>query len=717
MPHAANVEPLVDTGLHCLVLLARYHQQPCEPDQLKHEFAVTGAFTDSDLLRAAKFLQLKAKKITVGQGKRTAATIAAAEARPDDAAWQRLSKTPLPAIAKHKDGHYFIVAKIDGDKALIQDPLEQRPQTLPRELFEQAWSGELILLTKRSLLPGMTGKFDISWFIPAVVKYRKLFGEVLLVSFFLQLLALASPLFFQAVVDKVLVHNGLSTLDVLCIGLLIVSVFEVVLSIVRTYLFSHTTNRIDVELGAKLYRHLMGLPIGYFLARPTGTIVARVHELESIRNFLTGSALTLVLDLFFSIVFLGIMYWYSTTLFLIVLLSIPCYIALSLIVTPIFRARLDEKFQRGAENQAFLTESITAAETVKAMAIEPQMRRKWEEQLAGYVSASFKANNLGNVSSQIAQLINKLMMLLILWFGARAVMAGDLTMGELIAFNMFAGRVSGPILRLVQLWQDFQQARISIERLGDILNTPTEPGYNPNRATLPAITGDIKFENVVFRYRPDAPPVLKGINLHIKPGEIVGIVGASGSGKSTVAKLIQRMYVPEQGRVLIDGVDLAMVEPAWLRRQIGVVPQNCTLFNRSVKDNIALTDATLSMEQVIAAAKLAGAHDFILELPEGYDTVVGEHGASLSGGQRQRIAIARALITNPKILIFDEATSALDYESERIVTENMKDICKGRTAIVIAHRPSTLELATRVVRIEKGALAVQDEGAQGQVVG
>lgn len=748
MVHSAESASAIDTGLSCLVLLARFHGQPCEANQLKHEFAATQHFGDVEILRAAKFLQLKAKKITTPSvqqqrdGLLTSITKffrakkyarhevpidgandkalpfsrgglggVAGELPPSSSVspqWQTLSKTPLPTIAKHRDGHYFILAKIDDDKALIQDPLEQRPQTLPRDLFEQLFGGELILVTKRAALPGVSGKFDLSWFIPSIVKYKRILLEVLVASFFLQILGLVSPLFFQAVTDKVLVHQGLSTLDVLCVGLLVVSIFEVLLGILRTYLFSHTTNRIDVELGSKLYKHLLGLPISYFLARPTGTIVARVRELDSIRNFITGSALTLVMDLFFSIVFLAIMYAYSTTLFLIVLLSIPCYIVLSLIVTPIFKTRLDEKFARGAENQSFLTESITAIETVKSVALEPQMRRKWEEQLAGYVAASFNASNLGNISGQIAQLINKVSMLLIMWFGARLVIENKLSMGELIAFNMFAQRVSGPILRLVQLWQDFQQAGISIERIGDILNTPTEPGYNPNRATLPALQGHIQFDNVVFRYRPDASPVIKNISFDVKPNEIIGIVGRSGSGKSTIAKLMQRLYVPEQGRVLIDGVDLAMVEPAWLRRQIGVVPQSCMLFNRSVRENIALIDPTISMDEIIAAAKLAGAHEFILELPEGYDTLVGEHGANLSGGQRQRIAIARALINNPKILIFDEATSALDYESEQIIANNMSAICDGRTVIIIAHRAATLKLAHRIIRIEKGSLDVSE---------
>jgi len=468
--------------------------------------------------------------------------------------------------------------------------------------------------------------------------------------------------------------------------------------------FAHTTNRIDVELGARLFRHLVALPVAYFEVRRAGDSVARVRELENIRNFLTSSALTLVIDLFFTFVFVVVMFYYSTLLTWIVIGSFPFYIGLSAGVTPVFRRRLEEKFDRGAENQSFLVESVTGIETLKAMAVEPQMQRRWEEQVAAYVHASFRVLSLGNWASQAVQFVSKVVTGLTLYFGAHLVIAGDLTVGELIAFNMLAGRVAQPVLRLAQLWQDFHQARISIARLGDILNATPEPAYNPARAALPAIRGDIVFEHVTFRYRLDGPEVLHDVSLNIPAGQVVGIVGPSGSGKSTLAKLVQRLYVPESGRVAIDGVDLGVVDVAWLRRQVGVVLQENVLFNRSIRDNIAFTDPALGMQQVMAAAQLAGAHDFVLELPQGYDTVVGERGASLSGGQRQRIAIARALITDPRILVFDEATSALDYESERIIQNNMRRIAAGRTVLVIAHRLSTIRRADRIVTIERGRL-------------
>ena len=687
MPHSTDREA-PDSGLACLVQLARYHQVAADAQAIAHEHGAPSAvFSADDLVRAGRRLGLKTRSV--------------------DSTWERLADTPLPAIAQHSDGHFVLLAGIKDDKVLIQDPLEPRPLTLPRALFEQAWSGKLILVTRRASLKDLSGDFGFGWFIPAIVKYRKLFGEVLIASFFLQLFALITPLFFQVIIDKVLVHRGLTTLDVLAIGLLAISLFEVILGGLRTYVFSHTTNRVDVMLGAKLFHHLLRLPLGYFEARRVGDSVARVRELENIRNFLTGSALTLVIDLFFTLVFFVVLYYYSPVLTAIVAGAIPFYIILSAWVTPILRRRLEEKFNRGAENQAFLVESVTGIQTLKSMAVEPQMQRRWEEQLAGYVGASFKAANLGNIASQSAGFINKVTVVLILWIGATAVMQGELSVGQLIAFNMIAGRVSGPILRLVQLWQDFQQAGISVRRLGDILNTPAEPGYNPGRATLPALKGAVQFDHVSFRYAPERPQVLKDISLDIRPGEVVGIVGRSGSGKSTLTKLIQRLYVPETGRLLIDGVDLALVEPAWLRRQVGVVLQENFLFNRSVRDNIALANPGIPMDPVIAAAKLAGAHDFILELPEGYDTIVGEQGANLSGGQRQRIAIARALVTNPGILILDEATSALDYESERIIQENMRAISQGRTVFVIAHRLSAVRQADRILVVEQGTIAEQ----------
>ncbi|EFM7243650.1 enterohemolysin T1SS ABC transporter permease/ATPase EhxB, partial [Escherichia coli] len=520
---------------------------------------------------------------------------------------------------------------------------------------------------------------------------------------FIQFLALITPLFFQVVMDKVLVHRGFSTLNIITIAFIIVILFEVILTGARTYIFSHTTSRIDVELGAKLFRHLLALPVSYFENRRVGETVARVRELEQIRNFLTGQALTSVLDLFFSVIFFCVMWYYSPQLTLVILLSLPCYVIWSLFISPLLRRRLDDKFLRNAENQAFLVETVTAINTIKSMAVSPQMIATWDKQLAGYVASSFRVNLVAMTGQQGIQLIQKSVMVISLWMGAHLVISGEISIGQLIAFNMLAGQVIAPVIRLAHLWQDFQQVGISVERLGDVLNTPVEK--KSGRNILPEIQGDIEFKNVRFRYSSDGNVILNNINLYISKGDVIGIVGRSGSGKSTLTKLLQRFYIPETGQILIDGHDLSLADPEWLRRQIGVVLQENILLNRSIIDNITLASPAVSMEQAIEAARLAGAHDFIRELKEGYNTIVGEQGVGLSGGQRQRIAIARALVTNPRILIFDEATSALDYESENIIMKNMSRICKNRTVIIIAHRLSTVKNANRIIVMDNGFIS------------
>lgn len=573
------------------------------------------------------------------------------------------------------------------------------------------WNGQLLLLRAADGTVGDASRFDFTWFIPAVIKYRKLLAEVLLGSFVLQLFALMTPLFFQVVMDKVLVHQGFTTLDVVAVGLLAIMLFESVLSGLRNYVFSHTTSRIDVELGSGLFRHLIYLPLAYFQARRVGDSVARVRELENIRSFLTGNAITLMLDVMFSLVFILVMLRYSGWLTLIVLASLPLYVLVSLLITPPLRRRLQESFQRNAENQAFLVETVNGIDTLKSMAVEPQIVRKWDSQLAAYVAAGFKTQTLSGVASESVSLIGKLVTVATLWLGARLVIDGQLSVGELVAFNMLAGRVSGPVMRLAQLWSSFQQTGVSVQRLGDILNCPAECSQS-TRGTVPPLSGRIEFEQVSFRYRPEGSEVLRGVSLTLNPGEVTGVVGRSGSGKSTLTRLLQRLYVPERGRVTIDGIDLALADVASLRRQIGVVLQDNMLFNCTVRENIALIDPGAPPDAVMQAAKMAGAHEFILELPEGYDTLVGEHGASLSGGQRQRLAIARALIGNPRILIFDEATSALDYESERTVQQNMQHICRGRTVIIIAHRLSAVRHAHRIVVMERGEIVEQGAHAE-----
>ncbi|WP_448192861.1 type I secretion system permease/ATPase [Azospirillum sp. sgz301742] len=691
----ANVESGAerDAAVTALVTALRLLSIPADYDAIRHDCGG----------RSADMREL------VRQARR-----AGAKARVVRTRWERLERTPMPAVVLGPSGSCMVLLKAAADRVLVYDAAIGQRRIVKREDFGALWDGHILCLGRKGVMGFGAPRFDIGWFAGAVWKYRTIFGEVMAASLFLQLFALVTPLFFQVVVDKVLVHHSVSTLDVLMIGMLVVILFEAALGGLRAYTFSHTANRIDVELGAQLFRRLLALPMGYFAARRVGDSVARVRELETIRNFLTSSTITLVLDLLFTLVFLGVMFLYSPTLTLVVLASFPCYVMVSVVTTPILRRRLDEKFQRGSENHSFLVEAVSSIETVKAMAVEPRMQRKWEEQLAGYVSAGFRARNLNNAASQSVQVISKVTGMGVLWMGAQLVIGGGLTVGELVAFNMFAGRVAQPVLRIAQLWQDFQQVRLSVDRIGDILNTPTEPLQIAGRASLPAIKGDVTLDHVTFRYRIDGQETLSDISLHIPAGQVVGIVGSSGSGKSTLAKLLQRFYVPERGRILVDGIDLSMADAVWLRRQIGVVLQDNVLFTGTIRENIALADPAMDMERVVMAARLAGAHDFIAELPEAYDTVVGERGATLSGGQRQRIAIARALVSNPRILIFDEATSALDYESERVIQTNMQRICAGRTVLIIAHRLSAVSVADRIITMERGRIV--EDGVHDQLI-
>lgn len=678
-----RVDPPHDFGLQGLTLLAYYHGIAADASRLAHQFSVAGqVLTDRDLLRAARSLGLKARLVKQPV--------------------ERLGLIALPALALVSSTYHFMVIRCTETSVLILDPHEGRTRELDLETFAGMYQGRLLVVASRESSGSGTARFDFTWFIPVLVKYRRPLLEVLVVSLLLQGLALLSPMFFQVVVDKVLAHRSFTTLDVIAFALLVVSVFEVVLTSLRNHVLAHTTSRIDVELGASLFRHLLRLPLAYFEARRVGDTVARVRELETIRHFLTGPALTSVIDLVFSFVFIAVMWRYSHQLTWVVLASLPAYALLSAVISPVLRLRVDRMFARGADNHAFLVETVGAIGTVKSMAVEPGMTRRWDRQLAAYVQASFTVTRLATVGQGGIQLVQKLAGVALLWLGAHLVADGKLTIGQLVAFTLLAGHVAAPVMRLAQLWQDFQQVGIGVARLGDIFNAiPEDP---VSRTALPALNGHLQLDEVTFRYRPDGPEVLKDFSLTIAAGEVIGIVGRSGSGKSTLTRLLQRLYVPEGGRVLIDGTDLALADPAWLRRQIGVVLQENQLFNRSVRDNIALSDPGIALTEVMAVAKLAGAHDFIMGLPQGYDTMVGEQGASLSGGQRQRIAIARALLGNPRILIFDEATSALDYESERIVMHNMRDICRGRTVLIIAHRLSTVRHADRIIAMDRGRI-------------
>lgn len=670
-----------ESGVRALAALLAIHHRAVDPKQLRHDLGQAGPLTSSDIVRLARRQPgVRARSAQIERG--------------------RLSRQPLPALAHGPEG-WFIIGRLVEDGVLIHR-FDRAVEKVDRDTLDALWSGELVLVTTRETA-GTAGRFDLRWFIPQIVRYRHLIGEVLLITCMLNLLGLASPLLFQNVIDKVLQHNAVSTLNVLAIGFVAVAVWEAMFGWIRTRVYAETSQKIDVELGARVFRHLLSLPLDYFERRRVGDTVTRVRQLETIREFLTTASLTMLVDPLFTVIFLIAMIVYSPALFGVVAVSLVGYVAVSVCLTRPLRERVEEKFERGASSNALLTESVSGIQTVKAAAVEPQWQDNWERQIAAYSAASLRVTALSSTGSQIVELIAKLSFAGILFFGAKQVMGGVMTVGALVAFNMFAQRVSGPVIRMAQIWQDFQQVRISVERLGDILNHPRERQASAT-ADMPAMKGAIAFDKVRFCYAPDTAPAIDGISFAVPAGMSIGIVGSSGSGKSTLTKLLQRLYTAESGRVSVDDVDVAQADPTWLRRHIGVVLQENILFNRTVRENIALANPAMSFDRVIRAAKLAGAHDFIMEQPQGYDTPVVERGVNLSGGQRQRIAIARALVTEPRILILDEATSALDAESEEIIRRNLKAIAKGRTVLIIAHRLSAVRDCDRIIALERGRI-------------
>ncbi|WP_373071176.1 peptidase domain-containing ABC transporter [Sulfurimonas sp.] len=620
---------------------------------------------------------------------------------------------PLPIIVLKHDGTYMSIIQVNSEKKelLVFDISSKEPYVMSYEMYEEVSSGKSIVL-KHKMLSNQV-KFGFGWFYAQMLNYKKIIGEVLLASFILQLFGLVTPLFTQVILDKVLVHRSMTTLDVLAIAFVAVAIFDFLINLIRNYIFVHTTSKIDSKLGAKLFHHLLALPIAYFEKRKVGNIIARVRELDTIREFIANKSISVILDVLFSGVFVAVMLLYSVKLTMLVLAFVSVIGLIYFFITPQLRKRLEEKFQMGAQSNAYLVESVTGVQTVKSLALEGSMQKKWEDYLAKYVNSGFHLSNLSNVLGGLSGMLQKLMTISMLYVGVSLVLEGKLSVGQLIAFQMFANQFSGPVLRLVNLWNEFQQTLLSVDRIGDILNTPTEQ-KNDKAITLPKIEGSVKFDNITFSYTPDMPNVLNGISSEFKAGQSVGLVGRSGSGKSTITKLIQRLYVPNSGTIYIDSVDIRHMNPKWLRNNIGVVLQENYLFSGTIKDNIALSRPDAPMEHIIHVSKMAGAHEFISELPEGYDTQVGERGAALSGGQRQRVAIARALIINPRVLIFDEATSALDYESEKIIQNNMNTIKDGRTMFVVAHRLTTVKDCDVILVMDKGTIV--EKGSHGELM-
>jgi HlyB family type I secretion system ABC transporter len=615
---------------------------------------------------------------------------------------QSITRIEGPCLVNWQDS-LAIIYELNEKELVIAVP-ELGVRRYKPEDFIETWGdgGELLLLKKTKDTP--QEKFGLSWFYPALKKYKRVLIEVFVASFFVQLFQLANPLMIQVIIDKVISQNSPDTLWWLVSFLIVINIFEALLTTLRTYLFVDTTNRIDLSLGSEIIDHLLRLPLRYFEKRPVGEVSTRVNELEKIRQFLTGTALTVVLDCVFSVLYVLVMLAYSPILTAMSLAIIPVFIALTLLFSPTIRKELRVKAERNAETQSYLVEVLTGIQTVKAQNIELRSRWKWQERYARYISTGFKTVITSTLAKSASDFLNKVSRVVILGMGAYLVLEGKLTLGQLIAFRIIAGYVTTPVMRLATLWQNFQETALSLERLADIVDYPEEGEEDRNNIPMPAIKGRVRYDNLSFRFKTTGPLQLKNVTTEFDPGTFVAIVGESGAGKSTITKLLSRLYEPEGGRILVDGYDINRVELYSLRRQIGVVPQDTLLFEGSILENIALTNPDATTEEIIAAAQIAAAHEFIMTLPNGYNTKVGERGSALSGGQRQRIAIARTILQAPAMMVLDEATSALDFATEQEVSRNLKEALKGRTVFFITHRLGTIKNADTIVMMDAGSI-------------
>ncbi|MCP9928208.1 ABC transporter transmembrane domain-containing protein [Cyanobium sp. CH-040] len=614
------------------------------------------------------------------------------------------TRLQVPALVNWKGG-FALVRAADARGLVLASPREGWVE-LPPAGIEAAFPDgiDVLLLERSNTTPEQ--RFGFEWFWPALQRYRGILLQVLLASFVVQLFSLANPLLIQVVIDKVISQRSLDTLQVLGIALVVVTLMEGVIGALRTFLFTETTNRIDLRLGSEVIDHLLRLPLSYFDRRPVGELGTRVAELEKIREFLTGQALTTLLDTAFSVIYIAVMLIYSWLLTIIALCVLPIQVGLTVLGAPLFRRQYRAAAQENARTQSHLVEVLTGIQTVKAQNVEMISRWKWQDLYTRYIARSFEKTITGTALVETSQVLQKLSQLLVLWVGASLVLNAEMTLGQLIAFRIISGYVTQPLLRLSSIWQNIQELKVSFERLADVVDTPEESNEaDRQKIPLPPIAGEVVFQNVSFAFPGSSTQVLQHIDLRIPAGTFVGVVGQSGSGKSTLMKLLSRLYAPGEGRILIDGCDIDKVELYSLRRQIGIVPQEPLLFTGSVAENIALTDPDAGSEAIIEAARLACAHEFIMELPGGYSAPVGERGSGLSGGQRQRLALARTLLSRPRLLVLDEATSALDYDTERRVCDNLLDNLQHCTVFFITHRLSTIRRADLIVMLHEGAIA------------
>lgn len=687
----------VDATLACFQMLSQYWKMPWKRDVLKraltNSYKRTGSVSIQLCGAVAELMGISSQLVQI----------------PSEA----IAKLPTPVMLPWQDS-FAILYKASSKELILAIP-EQGVRHINPTTFTETWGeeGQVLLLQQTSETPKK--RFGLGWFLPAIKKYKKSLITVFIASFFVQLLGLANPLITQVIIDKVIVQNSISTLNVLGSLLIVMAIVEGIMYWLRTNLFVDTTNRIDLSLGSVVIEHLLRLPLRYFERRPVGEVSSRINELENIRSFLTGTALTVVLDAVFSVIYIAVMIFYSWLLTIVALSTIPLFALLTFIVAPIIRGQTRTKAEKNAETQSYLVEVVGGIQTVKAQNIELNSKWQWQSRYGRYISASFESVQTSTTAGSLSNFLNKLSNLLLLWVGAYLVLQQQLTLGQLIAFRIIAGYTTSPLLRLIQLWQNFQETALSLERLADILDNPQETEIaGRSNIPMPAIKGAVRYDNITFSFAKSPNPQLLNVKLDIPPGTFVGVVGQSGAGKSTLTKLLPRLYYPEQGRILVDGYDISKVELYSLRRQIGFVLQDTLLFDTTVQENIALTCPDATPEEVVEAAKIACAHDFIMTLPQGYETRVGERGSALSGGQRQRIAIARTVLQNPPLLILDEATSALDYDTERQVCLNLAAAFKNRTVFFITHRLATIRNADTILMMSQGS--VIEQGSHSELI-
>jgi subfamily B ATP-binding cassette protein HlyB/CyaB len=613
---------------------------------------------------------------------------------------------PCVAFMRGETTRPAVLVRADHGRLLYFAAGERSGRIIPLASFAERFEAELLLLHHEPAggpAEAESGQppeaFGFRWFANELMRHRRIWRDVLAASFFIQIVALATPLGTQVVIDKVVVHHTLSTLAVVAAGLALAMLFNAAMTWLRQYLVLHTGNRVDAVLGSRLFGHLMSLQLPYFERRPTGTLVARIHAVETVREFIAGAAVALLLDLPFFFVFLAVMFAYSWQLTLIALAVLALVAGISVAATPLLRARINRQFLLGARNQAFVTEYIAGIETVKALQMEPRLAERYDGLLAHYLSACFATRSLSNTYHVAAAALEQTMTLGILCAGALLVMRNDgFTVGMLVAFQMFAARLSQPVLRLAGLWHEFQQAAIAVKRLGDIMDAPPEPQSLVPARIAAAGPAAVEVHDLSFRYSPAHPWVLRNLSLGLKPGRLTVLSGASGSGKSTLAKLLLGFYQPEEGRILLDGRDIRHLAANELRASFGVVPQETFLFSGSIYENLIAANSAASFDDVVNAARIAEIHDVIERLPQGYNTAIGEHGVGLSGGQKQRLAIARALLKRPKILVFDEATSSLDVPTAEKFARTVNRLKGAATILFIAHQvPGTLEADEQIV--------------------